>query len=102
MENEKEKAEAVKGIRAELDVYTKLRELKSTPGFENFLVFLTRATSIQMMTAFVGNDVKCWEDFLKIRGEVVANLRILQEVGGSEMIEKQLSDQLKQYLNPEY
>jgi hypothetical protein len=23
-------------------------------------------------------------------------------VGGSEMIEKQLSDQLKQYLNPEY
>lgn len=93
---------ALEAMKEEINVYSKLRELKSTEGFDNFLIFLTRATSIQMMTAFIGEDVKTWDDFLKIRGEVVANLRILQEVGGAEVIEKQLTDQLKKYLNPDY
>ncbi len=98
MEDDKK---ALDAMREEINVYSKLKELKNSEGFGDFLVFLTRATSVQMMTAFIGNDVKTWEDFLKLRGEVVANLRILQEVGGAEMIEKQLTDQLKKYLNPE-
>lgn len=84
-------------IREEMAVYQKLREFKKTPGFQDYAEWLARSAASQMILAFTSeNSVS-----ERVQGEVRAKLHTLQEVGGADLIEQQLVEQLKQYVNPE-
>lgn len=95
-----ERVKSVEALKKEIKVYTKLRQLKETSNFEDYLEFLGQSAAQQMINIFVGK-VKTYEEFLAVRGEVVAKMYILQELGGAKTVEIALLNNLKQYTNPQ-
>jgi hypothetical protein len=88
-------------LRQEIGVYQKLKELKNTKEFGDYMEFLTRTTASQMVNVFVSKNVTDWEEFCVARGEVLAKMHILQEIGGADLIVSQLTEQLKGFMNPQ-
>lgn len=95
--NEKAKRATIE----EIAVYGKLKQLKSTEGFADYLDFLAKAAAVQMMQPYLGSKIPSHDDFAGAWGEVRGKLYILQELGGAELIEKHLIEQLKLFNNPE-
>lgn len=87
-------------LEQEIKKYRNLQMVADTEAFQEYSKLLIETTVDKMLWAFTsgkdGDNVKSWEDFCKIRGEVVARLQPLQEVHGAEgMIEiftRQLND----------
>lgn len=92
-----EAKQAADAINKDLRVYRKLNELNKDPNFDAYFELLIKTCSDKMIWAFTGNNVKNWDDFCKVRGEVVALLFGVQEVRGSDAMVKHLSAQLEDY-----
>lgn len=92
---------ALEALRKEIAAYSKLKQLKQTEGFEDYLTFLANAAATQMMQPYWGGKILTHEEFAGVWGEVRGKLYILQELGGAELIEQQLVEQLRQFQNPQ-
>jgi hypothetical protein len=96
--DEQKQAEAYKeGIEKDLKGLAKLRKIDQSQEFNDYFDFVLDTVSKKMFTAFTGDNVKTWDDFLKIRGEVVAYLYPIQEVRSAEAVEKQLKERLNSF-----
>lgn len=87
----KQQAEA---IVKEKNAYAKLAKLGKSAELNEFLDLLIKTTAEKMVWSFTSDNVKTWDDFLKVRGEIVSYLFPIQEIRGAGAMEKHLKEQL--------
>lgn len=85
------------GIKSDLRALEKLKRINGSQEFNDYFDLILKTASEKMVWAFVGDNVKTWDDFLKVRGEVVSYLFPIQEVRGADAMEKHLKEQLDSY-----
>lgn len=89
------------GLRADIKAYSALKSINKSVELDAFMDLLLKTAAMKMQWAFVGDNVKTWEDFLKVRGEIVSYLYPIQEVRGADAMINHLNEQLKEiYKNP--
>lgn len=84
-------------LNEERKVYNRLHAINKTKEFDEFVDLMLRTTTGKMIGAFIGDDIKTWEDFLKLKGEITAYLYPIQEVRGAKAMEQHLKEQLDNY-----
>lgn len=101
MEPTQDPAKVERSIQEEI---TKLRALQSVADseqFEAYFDFLLKTVAEKLLWAFTtgkdGDNIKNWDDFCKLRGEVVARLHPIQEVYGSTGMIERLQTSLEAY-----
>lgn len=67
-----------------------------------FIDLLIRTVSQKMLGMFIGDSIKTWDDYLKLRGEIVAYMYPIQEVRGAKAMEETLTKQLNEYYSNPY
>lgn len=97
-----EEAKKLKEAQDEqVKAYKKLGKIKGSKEFEEFFVFLMKTVTDKMVWAFTtgkdGDNVKDWDDFCKVRGEIVARLHPIQEIYGADKMAQYLEKQLNEY-----
>lgn len=85
------------GLESDLRALEKLKRINNSQEFNDYFDLILKTASEKMVWAFVGDNVKTWDDFLKVRGEVVSYLFPIQEVRGADAMEKHLKEQLDSY-----
>lgn len=91
--------ELKKAAEKDLKAYKKLKSLNRNEDFDLFFELLLKSASEKMLWAFTGDNVKNYDDFCKIRGEVVAYLYPIQEVRSADAMVKHLQEQLDNFYN---
>ena len=90
-----------KALEEQIKAYTKLKKISNSDEFKEYFEFLIKITADKMLWAFTtgknGDNIKNWDDFCKVRGEIIARLQPVQEIYGAESITKTLKDQLDNY-----
>lgn len=85
----------------QIKAYEKLRKIADTDEFKDFFDFQLKTVADKMLWCFTtgkdGDNVKSWDDFCRVRGEIVARLHPIQEVNGAEAMKKYLKKQLDDY-----
>ena len=86
-----------KTLQEDIAAYRRLATLGLTEEFKEYSDMLYRTVSGIMITAFTTQSIKNWDDFCKVRGEVVARLQPLQAVGEANAMAAHLEQQLKEF-----
>jgi hypothetical protein len=85
-----------KALKEEILAYRKLQDIAITDEFEQFKNRLVKTVATKMIYAFTSESIKTFDDFCRIRGEVIARLQPLQEIAQAgemaESLEKNLKD----------
>lgn len=100
--DDQKQAEAYKdSLQEEIKHYGKLKKVSQSQEVSELFDLMLKTTVDKMIWAFTtgkdGDNIKSWDDFCKVRGEVVARLQPIQEVRGAESMEKYLLEQLSGY-----
>lgn len=74
-----------------------LAKLKDNSELKPYFDLLLKTSTDKMLWTFIGNNVKSWEDFCIVRGEIVSRLQPIQEVYGAQAVVDRLNQQLKEY-----
>lgn len=100
MPNEAKQAE--EAIEKDLRGYRALNQLNKNADFDVFFDLLLKTCADKMLWTFTGDNVKNWDDFCKVRGEIISYLFPVQEIRSAEAMTKHLQEQLTQfYKNPD-
>ena len=91
--------EAKKALEKELSNYKKLDRINETAEFELFFDLQIDTVVQKMLACFTGTGPKDWDDFCRLRGEVVGILYPIQQIRGAKVITKQIKEQLDSYYN---
>lgn len=88
-------------IKEEILAYRSLQGIADSEGFEEFFKLLIKTVADKMIWTFTsgkdGDNIKNWEDFCKVRGEVIARLQPIQEIKGAKAIADHMQEQLDTY-----
>lgn len=87
------------GIKQDLKSYQKLDKINKSSEFDDFFQLQITYVVQKMMTCFTGKGPENWDEFCKVRGEVVAALYPIQQVRGAKFMVKQLQEQLDAMYN---
>lgn len=89
--------------KEQIKAYTRLKRIADSPEFQDYFQFQLKTAADKMIWAFTtgknGDNVQNWDDFCKVRGEIVSRLHGIQEVMGAEAMETYLKQQLDNYYN---
>jgi hypothetical protein len=88
-------------VKKDINAFKDLARLNQNGEFDKFVDLLIKTAADKMIWAFVGDNVKSYEDFLKVRGEITAYLFPIQEVRGANAMAKQLTEHLTEYYGSE-
>lgn len=102
MPDEKAQAEQYEqSLKDQAKEYKKLQKISDSSEFNDYFDFLMATVADKMIWAFTtgkdGDNVKNWEDFCKVRGEIVARLHPIQEVRSAEAMVQYMKKQLDAY-----
>lgn len=89
--------QAKKSIEKDLNAYRELRSVAKSKEMDTFLDLLIKTAAEKMVWSFIGDNIKSYDDYLKVRGEIVSYLFGVQEVRGADVMVKHLESQLKTY-----
>lgn len=85
----------------QIKAYKKLSKISDSQEFKDYFEFQLKTVADKMIWAFTtgkdGDNVKNWDDFCRVRGEVIARLHPIQEVNSAPGTAKYLKDQLDRY-----
>jgi len=84
-------------IQRDIKNYEKLSRINKSQEFNDFFQLQLDSAAQKMVWAFVGENIKNWDEFCKVRGEVTAYLYPIQEIRGADAMKKQLLTNLNQY-----
>lgn len=88
-------------LKNEIKSYEKLAKINDSDEVNELFELLIRTCADKMIWTFTtgkeGDNVKSWDDFCKVRGEIIARLQPIQDVRGSKGMVKYLREQLKTY-----
>lgn len=98
--DEKAQVEAhEKALKDDLKAYTKLDKINDSDEFNTFFDFQVDTAVKKMLALFTGTGPKDWEEFCRIRGEVIALLYPIQQIRGAKVLKEQAKKQLSDYYN---
>lgn len=98
MDDPKKHEEALK---KDLANYKKLDKINSSDEFDIFFKLQIDTVVQKMLACFTGTGPANWDEFCRIRGEVVGMLFPIQQVRGSKVLIKQMTENLNEYYNSE-
>jgi hypothetical protein len=98
MEDPKQYEEAIK---QDLKAYAKLEKINKSDEFNDFFDLQVTTVTQKMLSMFTGTGPKDWNEFCRIRGEVVAALYPIQQIRGAKVMKHQLQEQLNAMYNTE-
>lgn len=93
--------ENVKALEDELKNYRKLEKINSSDEFNDFFELQVATVVQKMLSCFTGNGPKDWDEFCRIRGEVIGMLYPIQQIRGAKSIAKRIKEQLDNIYNVE-
>lgn len=96
MDDVKKQAQA---IQDDIKHYKKLDAINTSPEFDEFFNLQIETAAKKMLACFTGAGPANWEEFCKLRGEVVAYLYPIQEIRGTKAMIQTLTEQLNTYYN---
>lgn len=90
------------GTKNDIKAYRELQNVANSEDFDKFFSLLMETVSSKMVWAFTtdkdGKDnVKNWEDFCRVKGEIAARLQPIQEIRGAGAMAEYLSQKLEEY-----
>lgn len=88
-------------LEAELRNYTKLEGINKSEEFKLFFDLQVDTVVQKMLACFTGKGPQDWDEFCKIRGEVIGMLYPIQQVRGAKALKAQIKEQLDIYYNTE-
>lgn len=88
-------------LEQELKAYTKLERINKTDEFNDFFDLQIDTVVQKMLTCFTGTGPKDWDEFCKIRGEVIGILYPIQQVRGAKILKAKMKEQINEYYNTE-
>lgn len=94
-----EDARHEEAIKKDLQNYKKLSKINKSDEFNTFFDLQIDTVTQKMLTCFTGTGPKDWDEFCRIRGEVVAYLYPIQQVRGADIMAQQIKKQLDEYYN---
>lgn len=89
-----------KALKEDMKVYSKLKKLSNSAEVNELIDLFIRTASQKMVWSFTGDNIKSWDQFCKVRGEIVAYLFPIQEIRSAEAMEKHIKEQLDSFYNP--
>lgn len=95
MEQEDQK----KAFNDELRAYKKLDKINGSAEFDAFFDLQVDTVVKKMLDCFTEKGPVDWNEFCKLRGEVVGILYPIQQVRGANFMVKKLKEQLEIYYN---
>lgn len=87
------------GLKQDLKAYKKLDSINNSPEFDSFFQYQITQVVQKMLKMFTESGPKTWDEFCRLRGEVLGALVPIQQVRGAKYVAKQLQDQLDQMYN---
>jgi hypothetical protein len=103
MDEEKRTEQVKQGLEDEIKAYKKLQKVGELAEFNDFFEFQLKTAADKMIWAFTtgkeGDNIKNWDDFCKVRGEIIARLHPIQEIRGAESMVAYMKQQLDNYYN---
>lgn len=97
MEQDPKKME--EGIKQDLKNYQRLDKINGSDEFNDFFQLQIDTAATKMLAVFTGTGPKDWDEFCRIRGEVVAYLYPIQQIRSAKAMKQQLTEQLSNYYN---
>lgn len=92
---------AEQAIKDEIKEFRKLQSISNSEEFKDYFNFLKDTVAQKMLWAFTtgkdGDNIKNWDDFCKVRGEIIARLQPIQEVFGADAMINYLNQELDKY-----
>lgn len=87
------------GIENDIRNYSKLEKINGSDEFNDFFALQIDTVVQKMLSCFTGTGPKDWDEFCRIRGEVIAYLYPIQQVRGASVMRAQLKENLNAYYN---
>lgn len=88
-------------MRDELRAYSKLEKINKSSEFNDFFAFQIDEAAKKMLTCFTGTGPQSYDEFCRIRGEVIGVLYPIQQVRGAKYVQEEIKSQLNEYYNSE-
>ena len=89
------------GLKQEIKALDRLRKINQSEEFNAYFDLILKTVADKMIWTFTGDNIKTWDDFLKVRGEIVAYLYPIQEIRGADAMKQHLEEQLQTYYGQE-
>lgn len=90
-----------RALESEAKAFKKLSKIKESDEFRVYFEHQLNIVSQKLIWAFTtgkdGDNVQNWDDFCKVRGEIVARLQPIQDVYAAQGIADHLTQQIKQF-----
>jgi len=81
--------------KEQIKEYRELQAVADDAAFTAYLELQLKRTAEKILTLFIGAGVNNWDEFCKVRGEVIARLQPIQEIYSIESIIAHLEQQLE-------
>lgn len=81
--------------------FDKLSKLADNDDVKALFDYQIKVAAQKMVHLFTSKDVKSWDDFCLLRGEIIARLEPVQTVYTAEAASKQLQAQLREMFTTE-
>lgn len=93
-----------KGLKEDLKAYKKLDKINDSQEFNDYFQYQITQVVQKMVSCFTepGDKSKApknWDEFCRVRGEILAALVPIQQIRGAKFVTKQLQEQLDQMYN---
>ncbi len=88
-------------LEQDLKNYKKLEKINGSEEFNTFFDLQVDTVVQKMLACFTGTGPKDWDEFCRMRGEVVAYLYPIQQIRGAKAMQAQMKEQLDAYYNKE-
>lgn len=94
MEDKREDA-----LKQDLKAYQKLENINKSQEFDDFFNLQLDTVTQKILSCFTGQGPQNWDEFCRIRGEVIGMLYPIQQVRGAKVMQNQIKEQLDAYYN---
>lgn len=99
MTDEQRVKAAEKAMAEDLKAYKKLEQINNSEEFNAFFDLQITTVTAKMLQMFTGTGPKDWDEFCRIRGEVIGMLYPIQQVRGASVMKQQLQQQINDMYN---
>lgn len=87
--------------KEQIKAYKKLQKIADSEEFNEYFDYQIKTVADKMIWCFTtskdGDNIKSYEDFCKVKGEIVARLQPIQDIYGAENMVTYLQSQLDNY-----
>lgn len=88
-------------LKEQAKAYKKLQKIADSDEFNDYFDYQIKIIADKMIWTFTtgktGDNIQNWDDFCKVRGEIIARLQPIQDIYGAENMVKALQQNIDNY-----